>query len=43
MNMRKDDCVNSKLASDTVVSLPVHAWLTDEEIDKIVTTVSVSF
>ena len=43
MNMRKDDCVKSQLASDTVLSLPVHAWLTDEEVDKIITVVSVSF
>lgn len=38
MNMRKDECVNSKVASDTVLSLPVHAWLTDEEVNKISNT-----
>ena len=33
---RKDDCANSKLASSTVLSLPIHAWLKDNEIDKII-------
>jgi len=42
MNMRKDDCVNSKIASDTVLSLPIHAWLTPEEIISIINTVKES-
>lgn len=29
---RRDDCPNSDLASDTVLSLPIHAWLRDEEV-----------
>jgi len=29
---RRDACVNSRTASDTVLSLPVHAWLTEQEI-----------
>jgi len=33
---RRDSCVNSKTASNTVLSLPVHAWLTQEEIDKVI-------
>jgi len=33
---RRDSCVNSITASDTVLSLPVHAWLTQEEIDKVI-------
>ncbi len=36
---RKDNCTNSQIASDTVMSLPIHAWLTDEEIDKICNTI----
>jgi UDP-2-acetamido-2-deoxy-ribo-hexuluronate aminotransferase len=33
---RKDDCVNSKIVSDTILSLPVHAWLTENEISTII-------
>ncbi len=36
MNMRKDNCVQSQLASDTVLSLPVHAWLKDDEVNTII-------
>ena len=32
---RKDDCKNSKLVSDTILSLPIHAWLSEDEINKI--------
>ena len=39
MNMRKDECIQSNLSSDTVLSLPIHAWLTDEERNTIVDTV----
>jgi dTDP-4-amino-4,6-dideoxygalactose transaminase len=35
---RKDDCVNSKLVSETILSLPIHAWLTEDEIKNIVKT-----
>jgi UDP-2-acetamido-2-deoxy-ribo-hexuluronate aminotransferase len=38
LNHKKDNCVNSKIASDTVLSLPIHAWLTDNEIDSIIAT-----
>ena len=38
-NHRKDNCINSQIASDTVMSLPVHAWLTDEETDTICNTI----
>ena len=31
----KDNCYNSKIVSDTILSLPIHAWLTEEEIDHI--------
>jgi len=36
---RRDACIASKTASDTVLSLPIHAWLTDIEIESIVSTV----
>ena len=39
MNMRKDDCVSSKIASDTVLSLPVHAWLEEHEVNYVIDTV----
>lgn len=38
LNHRKDNCVNSKIASNTVLSLPIHAWLTDNEIDSVIAT-----
>jgi len=40
---RKDNCVNSKLVSDTILSLPIHAWLTDDEIFTIISTVKNNF
>jgi len=39
---RKDDCKNSKLVSDTILSLPIHAWLTEDEINKISDTVTLA-
>ena len=36
---RKDDCVNSKLVSDTILSLPIHAWLTNDEVAQVINTV----
>jgi len=38
-----DLCVNSKKAADTVLSLPVHAWLTDEEIKFVIEKVNTAF
>jgi dTDP-4-amino-4,6-dideoxygalactose transaminase len=38
-NYRKDNCNSSKIASDTVLSLPIHPWLTDNEIDHIIKAV----
>jgi dTDP-4-amino-4,6-dideoxygalactose transaminase len=38
-NHRKDQCNNSKFVSETVLSLPIHAWLTQEEIDYIISVV----
>jgi len=40
---RKDNCVNSKLVSETILSLPIHAWLTDDEISTIINTVKNNF
>ena len=40
---RKDNCVNSKLVADTIISLPIHAWLTDDEISTIIDTVKNNF
>lgn len=39
IHYRKDDCYNSRLVADTVLSLPIHAWLTEEEITKIASLV----
>ncbi len=36
---RKDTCVNSEIASQTVLSLPVHAWLFPNELDWIIDSV----
>ena len=37
--MRSDNCTASKAASNTVLSLPIHAWLTDNEIKTIIDTI----
>lgn len=37
--LRSDVCKNSKKVADTVISLPIHAWLTDDEISNIIQTV----
>jgi dTDP-4-amino-4,6-dideoxygalactose transaminase len=36
---RKDNCVNSKLVSDTILSLPIHAWLKTDEVNIIIAAV----
>ena len=36
---RRDACTASKTASDTVLSLPIHPWLTEDEIRYIISTV----
>ena len=41
-NIRRDNCISSKIASDTVLSLPIHPWLTEEEIKIIISTVTES-
>lgn len=35
---RRDACTQSKIAADTVLSLPIHAWLTEDEINTIITS-----
>jgi len=37
--IRSDVCANAKKAADTVLSLPVHAWMEQKEIDSIIETV----
>ena len=32
---RKDECINSKIVADTILSLPIHPWLTEEEISRV--------
>jgi dTDP-4-amino-4,6-dideoxygalactose transaminase len=39
LECRKDACVASKTAADTILSLPVHAWLASNEIKDIIKTV----
>lgn len=39
LECRRDACTASKTAADTVLSLPVHAWLTEQEIIDIIETV----
>jgi Predicted pyridoxal phosphate-dependent enzyme apparently involved in regulation of cell wall biogenesis len=38
LECRKDACTASKTASNTVLSLPIHAWLTEDEISTIITS-----
>ena len=33
---RKDNCINSKIVADTILSLPIHAWLKEDEISNII-------
>jgi dTDP-4-amino-4,6-dideoxygalactose transaminase len=39
INHRRDDCKNSNLSANTILSLPVHAWLTDHEINTVINCV----
>jgi dTDP-4-amino-4,6-dideoxygalactose transaminase len=39
LNYRTDNCINSKIVSNTILSLPVHVWLTNDEINIIIDTV----
>lgn len=36
MFKKTDVCTNSKIASDTVLSLPIHAWMSDNEVNQII-------
>ena len=40
---RRDECKNSKIASDTILSLPIHAWLADEEINSVIEILRLQF
>jgi len=40
---RKDNCVNSKIVADTILSLPIHAWLTDSEVSNIINTIGENY
>jgi len=42
-NVRSDVCIASKTAADTVLSLPIHPWLTDEEISQIIDTIQENY
>ena len=39
---RKDDCINCKRISETILSLPIHPYLTDEEVNKITNMVMIT-
>ena len=39
VTFRADNCVSSKKAASTVLSLPIHAWLKDDEISTIIKVV----
>jgi dTDP-4-amino-4,6-dideoxygalactose transaminase len=39
LQYRKDNCAASKTASNTVLSLPIHPWLTEEELSTIIKVV----
>ena len=36
---RKDDCPNAKLISETILTLPMHSYLTDDEINVVANTI----
>ena len=36
----RSESVNAQIAADTVMSLPIHAWLTYEEVEQVADTVS---
>ena len=39
---RKDNCLNSQLICDTILTLPIHPYLTDDEIDKTCTSIMIT-
>ena len=39
IDYKKDDCINSKQIADTILSLPIHAYLSLDEKEKIITSV----
>ena len=43
LECRRDACTASKTASNTVLSLPIHAYLTDEEVNEIIDKVKSAY
>lgn len=43
IRFREDRCCNADTAANTVLSLPVHAWLTDQEINSITESIKLLF
>ena len=39
VHVRSDVCIASNTAANTVLSLPIHAWLTEDEIHTVINTV----
>jgi dTDP-4-amino-4,6-dideoxygalactose transaminase len=42
VDSRRDACTASATASSTVLSLPIHAWLTNSEITNVIETIKES-
>lgn len=40
---KKDNCINSKIVADTILSLPIHAWLTSHEISTIINSIGENY
>jgi UDP-2-acetamido-2-deoxy-ribo-hexuluronate aminotransferase len=38
---RKDDCPNAKLISETILTLPMNPYLTDDEINTVTNTIMI--
>jgi UDP-2-acetamido-2-deoxy-ribo-hexuluronate aminotransferase len=39
IDFKKDVCVNSQIIADSILSIPIHAWLTNDETDTIINKV----
>ena len=37
---KKDNCINSRIVADTILSLPIHSWLTDSEVSSVIQIVN---
>ena len=38
---RKDNCINAKQISDTILTLPMHPYLTDDEVNEVANTIMI--